>query len=404
LFFALGWPLIVAILFGIVFSGGGGESGKPRVALVDLDQTAGSKEFATELKALSELDVDEADEAKARDLVRQGQRVGAVLIPPGFGEASKRLFHGDPPKVQIVADPSRKAEQAMLNGMLQKVAGQRFGRLLTDQRSAAEWLPQARQDVAGLDAKTRASMSEFFDSLERMLAQQQTSSGPGAKTSGGAGGWQPLAVDSVPVTRASMMPANAFAITFPQGLLWGIVGCVMSFAASMVTERMQGTLMRLQASPMSPMDIMLGKALACFLAISAMATGLLLIAWLGFGVRPESLALLVIAVASSAFAFTGIMMLIASLGRTLQTVGGAGWAIMMPLMLFGGGMMPVFVMPAWMKNVGGASPARWALNALEGALWRGFSFAEMAQPALILVAIGALSFAIGVRRYRRLSA
>src|SRR6187200_3373596 len=94
LFFALVWPLIVAILFGVVFGGGGGASGKPRVSVVDLDKSAGSAVFASELLAIEELEVDAKPEPEARDLVRQGKRVAAIVIPPGYGEAGKRIFHG----------------------------------------------------------------------------------------------------------------------------------------------------------------------------------------------------------------------------------------------------------------------------------------------------------------------
>ena len=69
LFFALVWPLIVAILFGVVFSGGGGASGKPRVAIADLDHSPGSATFVSELSAIEELETDVLAEADARDLV-----------------------------------------------------------------------------------------------------------------------------------------------------------------------------------------------------------------------------------------------------------------------------------------------------------------------------------------------
>ncbi len=50
--------------------------------------------------------------------------------------------------------------------------------------------------------------------------------------------------------------------------------------------------------------------------------------------------------------FVGFMMLVASLGKTEQTAAGAGWAILMPLSMLGGAMVPLFVMPQWMQTVG----------------------------------------------------
>ena len=94
------------------------------------------------------------------------------------------------------------------------------------------------------------------------------------------------------------------------------------------------------------------------------------------------------------------MMMIASLGRTEQAVAGAGWAMLMPMAMLGGAMIPQFVMPPWMLVAGNISPIKWAILGIEGALWRNFSVAEMLLPCGILVAFGAVCFAIGTRGLR----
>ena len=42
--------------------------------------------------------------------------------------------------------------------------------------------------------------------------------------------------------------------------------------------------------------------------------------------------------------------------------------------------------------------SRWAILALEGAIWRDFGPAEMAGPCAILLAVGLVTFVIGARR------
>lgn len=328
-FFIFGWPIITSVLFGIVFSGGGEGSAKPPVAISDLDRTPASQQLVADLKAIEMLAIDEQAPDAARELVRAGKRTAAIVVPQGYGAATAR-------GVQLVIDPSRRAEQAMVEGMLQRAASRRD----------APVLDVARESVA----------------------------------------------------RKRLGPANAFAITFPQGMLWGIVGCMMSFAAALVLEQMQGTMVRLRASPMTARDILFGKGLACAVAILALIGGLTVVAIVAFGVRPDSYALLALAASAAAVCFTGIMMLIASLGTTVQTVSGAGWAIMMPLMLFGGGMIPLFAMPEWMRSFGSISPVKWAIYALEGAVWRGFSIAEMVQPLAILIVVGAIGCVLGAKR------
>jgi ABC-2 type transport system permease protein len=117
-----------------------------------------------------------------------------------------------------------------------------------------------------------------------------------------------------------------------------------------------------------------------------------------FGVRASSWSLLLLAIVSTAVAFVGIILLLASLARTEQGIGGMGPAVMMPLFLLGGAMMPLMFMPPWLATLGYLSPVRWAILALEGAIWRDFGPAEMAGPCAILLAVGLVTFVIGARR------
>ena len=100
---------------------------------------------------------------------------------------------------------------------------------------------------------------------------------------------------------------------------------------------------------------------------------------------------------SSAVGFVGIMMLLAVSGKTEQAVGGIGWAVLIVMSMLGGGMIPLFFMPSWMRTIGTFSPVKWSVLAMEGAVWRGFSLVEMLKPCGILVGVGVVCFAVGVR-------
>jgi ABC-2 type transport system permease protein len=98
------------------------------------------------------------------------------------------------------------------------------------------------------------------------------------------------------------------------------------------------------------------------------------------------------------------MMVISTFGRTERAVAGAGWASLLPLAMIGGGMVPLFVMPSWMQDLASASPVKWAILSLEGAIWRDFSTTEMLLPLAILVAVGLLGFGLGLTVMMRRSA
>ena len=115
-----------------------------------------------------------------------------------------------------------------------------------------------------------------------------------------------------------------------------------------------------------------------------------------FGVRLQNAVSLALAIASTSAGFVGIMMLLSVLGKTEQAVAGAGWGILIVMAMFGGGMVPLMMMPGWMQRISHLSPVKWGILALEGAIWRGFTLGEMIIPCAILLAVGVICFGAGV--------
>jgi ABC-2 type transport system permease protein len=195
-------------------------------------------------------------------------------------------------------------------------------------------------------------------------------------------------------------PQNSYEISFPQGIIWGVMGCAAAFGISLVVERTKGTLVRLRIAPIERMHILAGKALACLLTTMAIPIALLLLGIIAFGIRPDSWTLLAVGIISISLCFVGIMMMLSVMGRTEQSAGGIGWAVLMVMALIGGGMVPLFIMPAWMQTVSHVSPVKWSILVMEGAIWRNFSAAEMALPCGILISVGLVCFLIGTKAFR----
>ena len=395
MFFTFVWPIVVAILFGIVFAGQRPESPRAiRIAVVDEDNTDGSRSFLETLESSGDFAIESATRADAENVVRRGQRAAFVVIKPGFGAASERMFYGPARALEIGSDPARGAEAAMIEGLLTKHAMSSLQSLFNDPARSRKMVGDALAQLGpAANGSPTAPIARFLGELDTFL-------GTPAAGSSGASGWQPLQVSKTAVVRERIGPSNGFDITFPQGIMWGIIGCVMTFAVGLVSERVHGTFVRLQIAPLSRTQILAGKALACFAAISFLQVVLLLIGIVGFGIRPSSYPLLAMACISASLGFVGFMMMVAGLGRTEQAAGGAGWAMLMPMTLFGGGMMPQFIMPPWMQTMGNLSPVKWTILGIEGAVWRGFTLSEMLLPTTILLLFGAVCFAVGVRGLR----
>ena len=394
MFFTFVWPILVTVLFGIMFGGqGDGSQAKVRIATVDQDNSEGSRAFLKKLEESFELS--SMTLADAETAVRRGQRTGFVVVRPGFGEASTRMFYGTPREIEVGVDPARQAEAGMLEGLLMKHAATDMQKMFNDPRASATMVDKALGDMKLAPPDQVAPVQRFLGELKTFMATPQSQGPPGSPQ----GEWQPLKITKKDVARVWDGPRNPFDITFPQGVIWGLIGCAMSFGISLVTERTHGTLVRLRMAPLTNAQILGGKALSCFTSILFVELMLLAVA-LSFGVRPTSYFMLVLAGLSAAICFVGFMMLVASLGKTEQTASGAGWAILMPLSMIGGAMVPTFVMPAWVQSISFISPIRWTMLAIEGGVWRNFSLSEMAMPCAILIALGIACFAIGTRGLR----
>ena len=197
-----------------------------------------------------------------------------------------------------------------------------------------------------------------------------------------------------------MGPQSGFEIVFPMMVLWGLLGCAAAFAIAIVGERANGTLLRLRAAPIGWGTILLGKTAACAFACALDAALLGLIGFALLSVRVNDGAKFAAAVAACAVCFTGITMLLSTLGKSEQAVAGAGWSTLILLAMLGGAMVPLAVMPEWLLSWSELSPVRWGIRALEGAAWRGFSWAELVQPLFALSALGAVAFAAGLALLR----
>ena len=399
LFFTFGWPLVVAVFFGMLFAGPGEGRAALSIALVDEDGTDGSKAFASRLAADSSLKVKSTTREDGEALVRQGKQTACVVLKAGFGAAAGRPFFGAPPQVEVGADPSRKAETGLLTGLLHQAAAEGLQRTLQDPEAMQRMIRQARTGLvfgpAVGDKEGLAATDRFLVELQRFLEKRPAGRGRGP------GGGDDRDAGRSPL--GGVGPAARSSSASPRG------SCGESWAAPPRSE--WGSWPSATAAPSSASsrprsparEVLLGKAVACFVAILAVEALLLVVGAVAFGVRPASLGLLVAASLAVAVAFVGLMMMISTLGRTERSASGAGWAILLVMSMLGGGMVPLFVMPPWMATASNVSPVKWAVLALEGALWRGFTAAEMLLPCAILVLVGGVAFAVGVRNFRTVS-
>lgn len=396
-FFTFFFPLVYCIFFGAIFAGQGKSTGGMKVAVVDEDQTEGSRAFIETLHEAPEVEVDVTDRQTAIDLVRRGKRVAYVVLPDGFGQRIEQPFWGgEEPLLQTGIDPSRKAEAGMLEGILMQYSYQQIQEVMSDPEAMKKMIGSAQeklQKADDIDPMSRRALQTLLPALELFMTMLP-------KGNENYGGFPQVQIAQDDVKRAWRGPTNSYQVSFPQGIVWALLGSSAMFGISLVVERTRGTLVRLRMAPIHQAHILAGKAAACFVTTLGIQIVLLVLAALVFNVVPDSIPLLALALVCTSTGFVGIMMLLSVLGKTEQSAAGIGWAILLLMAMIGGGMIPVFLMPSWLKTVSHASPVKWAIVAIEGAVWRGYSFTEMLLPCGILVSIGVVCFAVGVKAFR----
>ena len=109
------------------------------VCLVDEDKTEPSADLRTLLAGKEALYITNLDDrAVAEKEVRRGAQVALVVIPEGFGAASERPFSGEAMELELVVDPSRPMEAAMVQGIIYSAGYERLQKSFSDPKQMVD--------------------------------------------------------------------------------------------------------------------------------------------------------------------------------------------------------------------------------------------------------------------------
>jgi ABC-2 type transport system permease protein len=177
---------------------------------------------------------------------------------------------------------------------------------------------------------------------------------------------------------------------------------VMMTALSVTRETERGTMESLLATPVEPIEVMIGK-LAPYVAVGLIQATIILIfarvlfdvpmigGWMGLAV---GVALFI--VGSLALGF-----LISTVARSQLQAMQLSVFYMLPSILLSGFMFPFRGMPAWAQAIGQVIPVTHFLRVVRGALLKGQSIGEMWRELTALLAFVCIVTALAMLRYRR---
>ena len=310
-------------------------------AILDQANTAHSRELAAELGSSQVLDFQWhlAAPQEAVALLRQGKISAAVVIPPDFEE---RLARGDRPAWQVVVDGSDQSVQS------------------------------AARQLSAYPLNTLRN-------------------GPAAQTA---------AVEIVnfynPERRA---PFNSVP---------GLVGVILTMtmvmftAIAIVRERERGNLEMLFATPLSPLELTLGKVLPYVVIGLLQVSLILLLGRLVFGV-PVRGALPAVYTAALVFIAANLSLgvFISTLAKTQFQAMQLAFFTFLPQILLSGFMFPFAGMPKPAQWLAETFPLTHFVRLIRGIMLRGAGLIEMWPEIASLALFAVLMLGIAVRRTRK---
>ncbi len=181
----------------------------------------------------------------------------------------------------------------------------------------------------------------------------------------------------------------------------GIVGLLTLLVTMLVTalsvarEREQGTFDQLLVTPMSPVEILIGKALPGFLIGILEATLVTLAAVFWFKVPfLGSIATLYVGIFLFLLSAVGVGLMISSIAVTQQQGLLGAFFFMVPAIILSGFATPIRNMPAIVQDLTLVNPMRYFLVVLRGTFLQGMPFHLLIPELWPLAVIGIASLAI----------
>ena len=188
----------------------------------------------------------------------------------------------------------------------------------------------------------------------------------------------------------------------------GLLGVILSLTLVMMTalsvtrETERGTMETLLATPLEPIEVMVGKLAPYVLVGLVQTTVILVLAKLPFAVPMAHLGVgLFLGIALFIVGSLALGFLISTLARSQLQAMQMSFFYMLPSILLSGFMFPFRGMPAWAQAIGQVIPVTHFLRVVRGSLLKGQPFSDQWRELLALLAFVCVVTALAMLRYRR---
>ncbi|RUR17176.1 ABC transporter permease [Legionella septentrionalis] len=207
-----------------------------------------------------------------------------------------------------------------------------------------------------------------------------------------------------PIVHARYNPLAITAFNIVPGLLGVVLTMTMVIitALAITREYERGTMENLLATPLKPIEVMIGKIVPYIIVGYIQVLLILLMAKFLFGVPMQGSVLLLLILCLPFIAANLAMGLTFSTlaSNQLQAVQSAMF-FFLPSILLSGFMFPFRGMPDWAQYVGNALPLTHFLIIVRGILLKGNGFWEVWKETIPIIVFTAVVMYVSIKRYRQ---
>jgi len=187
------------------------------------------------------------------------------------------------------------------------------------------------------------------------------------------------------------------------GMLILLVSLLLTSLA-VVREREIGTLEQLRVSPLSPVELIIGKSVPFAIIGLVDLTVVTTIALLWFGIPFRgSFALLFLASALYILSGVGLGLLISTISKTQQEAFMSTLLVMMPAILLSGFMFPVSSMPELFQWITFVNPVRHYIEIVRSIFLKGTGLTSLWRQYLWLLILGSILLSFAATRFRKVA-
>lgn len=339
-----------------------------------------------------------ATEETAKKAVSDGKFLVGIVVPQGATAAIRKnvvalvqqTMSAESPDVQLV----QKTDSVEIKIFIDPITKKTFIASVTS---------SLREFISAI--KTQIMFKTFADEIALLIPDKQSSTSNAYRQTDIIKYKEVYASKSI----GEIVP-NAVQHNVPAWTIFAMFFIVLPLAGSMVKEKNEGSIFRLQTMPSSFLLLINGKimvyVIVCMIQFVLMlSVGFIFLPMLGMpvlNIGHSILGLFIISL-TTGFAATGFGVMMGTIAKTEQQGAIMGALSILLLSAIGGIWVPTYVMPETMRGISMFSPLNWSLEGFYELMLRGGNYTGVLLNALKLIVffLATMSIASIVNRIKK---